>query len=108
MQNLQELNITWIAQILAILPLGIQNLEKLAQSMQISRSSGQGSVNWADFAQFAVNFESSIYHGAKRKMVCKFCIICVNCGIFGLLGGCTWILTVHMYVSGVDFVSLII
>ena len=87
MQNLQELNITWIAQILAILPLGIQNLEKLAQSTRISHSSGQGSMYWVDFAQFAVNFGSSIYHDAKRKMVCEFRIICINCGLFGYLGG---------------------
>ena len=53
----------------------------------ISHSSGQGSANWADFAQFAVNFESFIYHGAKQKMVCEFHIICMNCGLFGYLGG---------------------
>ena len=87
MQNLQELNITQIAQILAILPLGIQNLEKLVRSTRILHSSGQGSVNWADFAQFAVNFESSIYHGARWKMVCEFHIICMDCGHFGYLVG---------------------
>ena len=47
-------------------------------------------MNCADFVQFTVNFEGSIYHGAKRKMVCEFCIICVNCGLFGYFGGCTW------------------
>ena len=98
----------WIAQILAILPLGIQNLEKLAQSAQILHSSGQGLANWVDFAQFAVNFESSIYHGAKRKMVCKFCIICMNCGLSGYLGGVLGFLTVRMRVNGMDFASFII
>ena len=43
-------------------------------------------MNWADFAQFAVNFESSIYHGAKQKMVSEFHIICMNGGLFGYLG----------------------
>ena len=59
--------------------------------MRISRTSGLGSVNWVDFAQFAVNFESSIYHGVKRKMVCEFSIICVNGGLFSYLGGVLWI-----------------
>ena len=74
-------------QILAILPLGIQNFEKSVRSAQILCSSGQGLANCVDFAQFTVNFESSIYHGAKRKMVCKFHIICVNGGLFGYFGG---------------------
>ena len=39
-----------------------------------------------DFAQFAVNLESSIYHGVNLKMVCKFPIICRNGRLFGLLG----------------------
>ena len=44
-----------IVRILIILPVGIENLKKLARIEQILHSSGQGSVNWADFAQFAVN-----------------------------------------------------
>ena len=107
-KSAENLNIMRIAQILAILPLGIQNLGKLARSARISRSSGQGSANWVDFVQFTVNFESSIYHGVKRKMVCKFCIICVNCGLFGYLGGVLGFLTVRMCVNGVDFASFII
>ena len=82
-----RINITWITQILAILPLGIQNLEKFVRKVQISRSSGQGLANCVGFVQFAVNFESSIYPGVKRKMVCEFCFICVNCGLFGYFGG---------------------
>ena len=108
MRILRKINITWLAQILAILPLGIQNLETLAQIRWILRSSGQGSANWVDFAQFAVNFESSIYHGAKRKMVCKFHIICMNCGLFSYLGGVHGFLTVRMCANGVDFASFII
>ena len=65
-------------------------------------------MNWADFVQFAVNFESSIYHGAKWKMVCEFHIICVNGGLFGYLGGVLGFLTVHMCVNGTDFASFII
>ena len=108
MRNLQKINIVWIAWILAIVPLGMQNFEKLAQSAQISRSSGQGSVNWADFVQFTVNFETSIYHGAKRKMVCEFCIICMNGGLFSYLGGVHGFLTICMCVNGADFTSFII
>ena len=103
-----NLNITWIVQILAILPLRIQNLEKWARSVRISCSSGQGLVNWVDFGQFTVNFESSIYHGAKRKMVCKFHIICVNGGLFGYLGSVLGFLTVRMCTNGMDFVLFII
>ena len=76
--------------------------------MQISHSSGQGSANWVDFAQFAVNFESSIYHGVKPKMVSKFCIICVNGGFFGYLGGVLGFLTVRMCANGTDFTSFTI
>ena len=80
-----------MVRILTILPVGIENLKKLAWIAWISRSSGLGPANWVDFAQFAVNFESSIYHGANWKMVCEFRIICGNGGLFWLLGGCTWI-----------------
>ena len=95
-------------QIFIILPVSIENLEKLVQIAQILLSSGQGSVNWADFTQFTVNFESSIYHGANRKMVCKFHIICTNGGLFGYLGGVHGFLTAHMCANGVDFMSFII
>ena len=57
-----------MVRILIILPVGIENLKKLVQIVQISQSYGQGAVDWADFAQSAVNFESSIYHGANWKM----------------------------------------
>ena len=60
-----------MAQILTILPVGIENLKKLVWNVRILRSSGQRSVNWADFAQFAVNFESSIYHGVNWKMALR-------------------------------------
>ena len=63
--------------------MGIQSSRKLAQ---ISRNSEQGMAK-VDFAQFAVNFESSLYHGVNRKMVCEFGIICGNGGLFGYLGG---------------------
>ena len=85
-----------MVQILIILPVGIENLEKLAWIARILRSSGQGSVNWVDFVQFTVNFESSIHHGANRKMVCEFHIICMNGGLFGYLGGVHGFLTVHV------------
>ena len=62
-------------------------------------------MDWVDFVQSTVSFESSIYHGANRKMVCEFCIICVNGGLFDYLGGCTWIFNC---MNGVDFVSFII
>ena len=58
--------------------------------------------------QFAVNFESSIYHGANWKMVCEFHIICQNDGFFGYLGGVPGFLTVDMRANGVDFASFII
>ena len=74
---------------------------------QILCNSEQGMVNWADFAQFAVNFESSIYHGANWKMVCEFHIICGNGGFFGYLGGVHGFLTVGMSVNGADFTSCI-
>ena len=77
----------WIARILAILPLGIQNLEKLARKARILCSSGQGLANCVDCVQFTVNFESSIYPGVKRKMVYEYHIICVNGGLFGYFGG---------------------
>ena len=98
-----RIEITQIARILAILPLGIQNLEKFVRKARILRSSGHGLANCVDFVQFAVNFESSIYHGAKRKMVYEFHIICMNCGLFGYLGGVLGFLTVRMYANGVDF-----
>ena len=66
--------------------MGIQSSRKLARMAQILHNSEQGMANWADFVQFAVNFESSIYHGANWKMVCKFRIICGNGGLFGYLG----------------------
>ena len=100
-----RINNTWIARILAILPLGIQNLEKFARKARILRSSGQGLAIGANFAQFAVNFESSIYHGVKRKMVYEFCIICVNGGLFGYFGVYLDLITC---VNGVDFALLII
>ena len=65
-------------------------------------------MNWVDFVQFTVNFESSIYHGAKWKMVCEFCIIYMNCGLFSYLGGVHRFLTVHMCMNGVDFASFIV
>ena len=39
-----------------------------------------------NFAQFAVNFESSICHCANWKMVCEFHMICKIEGLFGYLG----------------------
>ena len=97
-----------MARILTILPVGIENLEKSVWIAQISCSSGQGSANWVGFAQFTVNFESSIYHGANRKMICEFCIICGNGGLFGYLGGVHGFLTVRMCTNGADFASFII
>ena len=88
--------------------MGIQISRKLTWIVQILRNSEQGMVNWVDFAQFAVNFESSIYHDANRKMVCEFCIISGNGGLFGYLGGVHGFLTVHMCMSGMDFTSFII
>ena len=65
-------------------------------------------MNWVDFVQFTVNFESSIYHGTKRKMVCEFCIIGMNDGLFGYLGRVLGFLTVRTCANGVDFASFII
>ena len=94
---------------------GLTNLVKedqlntnTTQSSQNLGSSGQGSANWADFVQFTINLESSIYHGAKRKMVCEFHIICANCGLFSYLGGVHGFLTVCMCTNGMDFASFII
>ena len=99
----------WIAQILGNLLQGVQNLEKLAQSAWISRSSGQGLANWADFVQFAVNFESSIYPGAKWKMVCEFHFICMN-GVFfryfGSVIGCFNYAYVHEWCRFCDIHNL--
>ena len=64
-------------------------------------------ANWVDFAQFTVNFESSIYHGVNWKMVCEFHIICGNGGLFGYLGGVCGFLTVGMCANGTDFMSFI-
>ena len=98
----------WMVRILIILPVGIENLEKLARIMQISCSSGQGLVNWVDFAQFAVNFENSIYHGANQKMALRISHYLPEWWAFWLLGGCMWILTARMYTNGTDFASFII
>ena len=70
---------------------------------QILHNSEQGKANWADFAQFAVNFESSIYHSANWKMVCEFRITCGNGGLFGYLWGVCGFLTVRMCANGTDF-----
>ena len=88
--------------------MGIQSSRKLAQMARILHNSEQGMVNWADFAQFAVDFKSSIYHGANWKMVCEFHIICGNGGLFGYLGGVRGFLTVGTCVNGADFASFII
>ena len=88
--------------------MGIQSSRKLARIAQILHNLEQGMANWMDFVQSAVNFESSIYHGANQKMVCEFCIICGNGGLFGYLGGVHGFLTVLMCADGVDFVSFII
>ena len=53
-----------------------ENPGKSAQIVQILHDSGQEWANRADCAQFAVNFESSIYPGGNWKMVCEFHIIC--------------------------------
>ena len=97
-----------MARILTISPLGIQNLERWVRNARILRSSGQGSANWVDLVQFAVNFEGSIYRGVNPKMVCEFRIICVNGGFFGYLGGVRGFLTVRMCGNGADFTSFII
>ena len=97
-----------MVRILTILPVGIENLGKLVRIARILCSSGQGLANWVGFAQFTVNFESSIYHGANWKMVCKFRIICRNGGLFGYLAGVCGSLTVCMRMSGADFASFII
>ena len=88
--------------------MGIQSSKKLAWMARILHNSAQGMVNWADFAQFAVNFESSIYHGANWKMVCEFHIICGNGGLFGYLGGVHRFLTVGNCTNDIDFASFII
>ena len=74
----------------------------------ILRNSEQATVNWVDFVQFAVNFESSIYHSANWKTVCEFRIICGNGGLFGYLGSVCGFLTVRMCMNGADFASFII
>ena len=94
-----------ISQNLTILLVGTENLGKLVQIAQISCDFGWGWANWADFVQFTVNFESSIYHGANWKMVCKFHVIYKKRGLFGYLGGVHGFLTVCMCTNGVDFAS---
>ena len=58
---------------------------------QILHNSEQGMANWADFVQFALNFEGSIYHGANWKMVLRILHYLWEWWAFWLLGGCTWI-----------------
>ena len=71
--------------------MGIENLEKLVWVARILRSSGQGLVNWADFAQFTVSFESSIYHGVNWKIALQILHYLWELWAFWLLGRCTWI-----------------
>ena len=71
--------------------MGIESLKKLAWVAQILRSSGQGSVNWVDFVQSTVNFESSIYHSVNWKMALQISHYFRKLWAFWLLGGCTWI-----------------
>ena len=56
--------------------MGIQSSRKLARMVQILHNSEQGMVNWVDFAQFAVNFEGSIFHRVNWKMAGEICVIC--------------------------------
>ena len=65
----------------------IWNPGNSVQLVQISHDLGEGWMNSAEFAQFTVNFESSIYHCVTWKMVCEFHIICWNVGLLGYLGG---------------------
>ena len=55
--------------------MGIRSSRKLAWMVQISHNSEQGMANWADFAQFAVNFEGSIFCHVNWKMAGGICII---------------------------------
>ena len=80
-----------MSRILAISLVGVENLEKLAWIARISLDSYRGWANCADFAQFAVDFASSIFLRAKRKMVGEFRLICPKRWLFVNFGGCTWI-----------------
>ena len=73
--------------ILAILLMGTENLGKLMQIARILCDLWWQWANWADFVQFAVNFESSIFCGPNWKMGGEFCVICQDFGLFGYLGG---------------------
>ena len=75
---------------------------------RILHNSEQGMVNWVDFAQFAVNFESSLCHGVNWKMVCEFHIICRKGGLFGYLGDVRGFVIVGMCGNGTDFASFMI
>ena len=56
--------------------MGIQSSRKLARMARILHNSEQGMANWADFAQFAVNFESSIFRCKNWKMAGEIHVIC--------------------------------
>ena len=58
---------------------------------QILHNSEQGMANWVGFAQFAVKFEGSIYHGANWNMALQISHYFQEWWAFWLLGGCTWI-----------------
>ena len=90
-----------MVRILIILPVGIENLEKLAWIARILHSSGQGLANWGDFAQFTAN-------SVNQKTVCEFHVICLNGGLFGYFGGVSGFLTALMCANGMDFASFII
>ena len=56
--------------------------------VQISHNSEQGMVNWVDFAQFAVNFEGSIFCCVNGWQNSRYSL---KIRAFWLIWGCAWI-----------------
>ena len=76
MKNLQNYKGKRISQNLTILPVGTENLGKLMQIARILHDLWWQWANWADFVQFALNFEIFNFRGPNRKMAGEICIIC--------------------------------
>ena len=62
---LQKFKYVRMTQILSVLLLGVENLEKLARIARILHDSYQVWANCADFVQFTVNLVRSIFLCAK-------------------------------------------
>ena len=68
----------------------IQSSKKLARMARILHNSEKGMANWVDFAQFTVNFESSITMVRIGKWFANFALFAGMVG-FLVTWGCMWI-----------------